>query len=126
MEDDCLHLRFYHKGNFESNTYVGGQQSEYFYIDRDRWSYTVLMEYVKDDLGYSEIGGVYTNKGGWKLCANDADLSEFEKGAKNGDYLEFYVDNVVDNKIEPLKQMQPHVVMRPRPNLFAGTVLSFL
>ncbi|KAL1823166.1 hypothetical protein ACET3Z_004987 [Daucus carota] len=78
------------------------------------------MEYVKDDLGYSEIGGIYTRKEGWKLCSNDADLSEFDKLAKNGDYLDFYIDNMVDNKVQPLKQMQPHVVMRPRPNIFTA------
>ena len=90
------------------------------HVELDRFSYTVLMEFVKDDLKYSEIGGIYTSKGGWKLCGNDADLSELVKGVKVGDHMDFYIDNVVDNTIEPMKQMQPHVVMRPRPNLFGG------
>ncbi|KAL8109798.1 hypothetical protein AgCh_025767 [Apium graveolens] len=103
MEDDSFHVRIYHKGQFQNNSYVGGDLAIFKYVERDRWSYTVLMEYVKDDLGYSEIRGIYTNKEGWKLCGNDTDLNEYDKGVENLGYLDFYVDNVVDHKFQPLK-----------------------
>lgn len=123
-----MHLRFYHKGKFQNSRYVGGEETAVMFVDLDRFSYTVLMEHVKDDLKYTEIGGIYVSKGdmeGWKLCADDADLNELVKAAKAakvGEYLDFYIDNVVDFKIKPSKQMQPHVVMRPRQNLIAGVV----
>ena len=82
MEDDSFHVRIYQKDQFQNNSYVGGDLAIFKYVERDRWSYTVLMEYVKDDLGYSEIGEIYTNKEGWKLCGNDADLNEHDKGVK--------------------------------------------
>lgn len=61
MDDDCFHVRFYHKGKFQNSTCVGGEQTVFKYVERNRWSYTVLMEYVKGDVGYSEIGGIYTS-----------------------------------------------------------------
>lgn len=93
------------------------------YVDADLFSYTVLMEHVKDDLEYSEIGGVYVSTGklgNWKLVTNDSDLSPLVEKADCGDHLDFYVDNVIDINVEPAKQMQPHVVIRPRHNLLAG------
>lgn len=81
------------------------------------------MELVKDDLYYSKIGGVYvrTEKPGkWKMVTNDMDLALVVDRAKDGDYIDFYLDNVIDTNIEPMKQMQPHFVIRPRHNLLAG------
>ena len=121
--DTYIHLRFYHQGEFQTNRYVGGNETDVQAVELDRFSYTVLMEYVKDDLKYSEIGGVYVSKGkqgGWRLLENDKDLSAFTVGVKDGDYLHFYVDNVIDNNIKSIKQMQPHVIVRPRHDLFAG------
>lgn len=118
-----MHLRFYHQGEFQSTRYAGGKETVIMNVDPDRFSYTVLMEHVKDDLGYSEIGGIYVSKGqlgGWKLVSSDADLSPLAGKVKNGDHINFYIDHVVDNNIEPIKQMQPHVVIRPRQDLFAG------
>lgn len=125
MADDSIFLRFYHKGKFQNTQYVGGK--EYVVdVNPDLFSFTVLMEHVKDDLDYTEIGGIYIrndNMGGWQMVAHDGDLSKLVKEVKNGGHLDFYIDNVVDTKIEPLKQMQPHVVIRPRPNLFEGIKL---
>ena len=84
------------------------------------------MEFVKDDLQYSETGGIYVSKGkqcGWKLLTNDADLSSLTAGVKHGDRVDFYLDNVVDHSIEPVNQMQPHVTIRPRQDIFAGNYL---
>lgn len=65
---------------FTKTKYVGGTCTELTeLVDADRFSYTVLMEYVKGDLGYSEIGGVYIKRvpQGWKLVDNDGDLNEY-------------------------------------------------
>lgn len=131
MEDEYFNIRFYHMGRFQNTKYVGGEQSVIAGVDPDRFSYTVLMEHVKDDLKYSEVGGIYVRNDsetrGWKIVANDMDLPKLDEDMKNGGYMEFYIDNVVDSKIEPLQQMQPHVIMRPRPNVFEGIeFLSFI
>lgn len=120
---ELMQLTFHHKGAFQKAQYVGGTDTVVKRVDPDYFSYTVLMEFVKDDLQYTEIGGIYMRngeKGGWKLVTNDADLSELVKGVNSGGNLDFYIDNVVDTAIEPLKQMQPHVIMRPRQNLVTG------
>ena len=85
------------------------------------------MEHVKDDLQYSEIGGIYVmaeNSGDWKLMTSDLDLNRVVDQTKSNDHIDFYIDNVIDRSIRPIKKMQPHVVMRPRPNLVAGTMLT--
>ncbi|KAL6554092.1 hypothetical protein OROMI_019765 [Orobanche minor] len=38
-------------------------------------------------------------------------------GCGNDEEIEFYIDNTVDLDIEPTRQMQPHVKIRPRKNL---------
>ena len=97
-------------------------------VEVDRFSFSVLMEYVKDDVGYTEIGGIYVKKqgGGWKLVSSDADVGELVKGLLDGCHLDFYIDTVVDKAIEPVKQMQPHVIMRPRTSFFEGNYQKFL
>ncbi|XP_065870008.1 uncharacterized protein [Euphorbia lathyris] len=121
MEEKRFGIRFHHKGEFLKTKYSGGICTKISNsVDADRFSYTVLMEHVKDDVGYTEIGGIYVNKGkmgGWKLVADDKDLGDFIRGFGGGDFLEFYIDNIIDNGIEPLMQMQPYVVIRPRPCL---------
>lgn len=49
-----------------------------FSIEPNIFSYTVLMEHVKGDLKYSEIGGIYVSKGEpveWKLLQTNLDVS---------------------------------------------------
>ncbi|KAL1826636.1 hypothetical protein ACET3Z_005048 [Daucus carota] len=119
--EEYVNLRFHHQGEFLSTTYAGGEETIIGDVECDRFSYTVLMEYIKDDLKYSEIGGVYVYEGkpwGWKLLSNDADLSAVGQGLNN--FIDFYIDNVVDPTIEPIKQMQPHVIIRPRQGVFAA------
>lgn len=135
MEDIDYILSFHHKGEFTKTMYVGGTCTVIpELVEADRFSYTVLMEYVKGNLNYTEIGGVYVKKvpNGWELIANDADLNEFVKavGVKPveaaGVNLKFYVDNVVDLSIAPVSQMQPHVTVRPRNLFFEGTISQML
>lgn len=115
-------LNLHHKGQFTKTTYIGGTVHEVpEYIDSNKFSYSVVMEYVKDDLKYNEIGGIYVRKpaGGWKLIANDGDLIEFVTTVE-GEEIHLYVDIVVDNSITPMSQMQPHVIVRPRTSFFEG------
>ncbi|KAL8155631.1 hypothetical protein AgCh_000866 [Apium graveolens] len=80
------------------------------------------MEYVKDNLGYSEIGGVYVKKqsGGCQLIDTDAKAISLGEGMKNGSFLDLCIDTVVDKAIEPASQTQPHVIVRPRKRSFEG------
>ena len=116
-------LKFYHKGEFMKTTYVGGTTSEVpKFVDADKMSYSVVMEYVKE-LEYTEIGGLYVKMvpHGWYLISNDNDLIRFIDGVK-GDKLEFYIDTVVDKSIQPREEMQPHVIVRPRTQFFKGNL----
>lgn len=121
--DKFLHVRLHHAGDFKKTVYVGGTSLLVPSVDVDTFSYSVLMEYVKDYLEYTEIGGVYISmgkKGSWKLVLNDKDVDEFFKGCENEEEVHFYIDNTVDKDIEPFSQMQPHVIIRPRKNLIQG------
>ncbi|GET04311.1 uncharacterized protein LOC108207459 [Rhizophagus clarus] len=125
--EKMFNLRFHHQGQFQSTRYAGGKETVVMDIDPDLFSYTVLMEHVKDDLQYSEIGGVYIETGKlfkWKLVTCDSDLSSLIEKTGDGEYIDFYVDNVIDNDVQPIKQMQPHVVIRPRHNLLQAKKLS--
>lgn len=123
MEEPVINVKFHHEGQFLKARYANGTTSIVFDVPTDLFSYTVLMEQVKDDLGYSEIGGIYirnTKAGGWKLLLDDKDLFEYIKGCKSGQTFDFYIDNDINKDIEPIAQMQPHVVVRPKPDLFQG------
>lgn len=114
MEDKYFFLRFHHKGEFQKNKYSHGQANIIAEaVDPDTFSYSVIMEYVKEDLGYTEIGGVYAKKdgGGWKLISTDADAVSLGEAVDGGSYLDLYVDTVVDKSIEPAPQTQPHVII---------------
>lgn len=123
--DKVIHLRFHHQGEFTVAGYTGGDKYIVQSIETDIFSYAVLMEYVKDGLNYSEIGGVYVShkSGEWKLLSKDSDLMPLIEDALDGQVLEFYIDNVVDTNVQPMKQMQPHVIVRPRKNFVAGTCI---
>ncbi|KAL8121437.1 hypothetical protein AgCh_018240 [Apium graveolens] len=86
------------------------------------------MEYVKDNLGYSEIGGIYVKKqsGGWKLIATDAEAISLGEGMKNGYFLYLYVDTVVNKAIEPASQAQPHVIPYSKKDKVVNELSRFL
>ncbi|KAL6584563.1 hypothetical protein OROMI_003852 [Orobanche minor] len=122
MTDQDYILNFFHKGHFSKTEYLGGLCYEApEYVDADRFSYTVVMEYVKDELKYKEIGGIYVKKeqGGWKLIENDGDLQEYLRTVTGG-WVKFYVDHIIDTNYLPKPQMQPHVTVRPRIGYFEG------
>ncbi|XP_074348273.1 uncharacterized protein LOC141687033 [Apium graveolens] len=120
MGKQRYNLRFFNLGKFQNSKYVGRKDGLIAGVEPDRFSYTVLMEHVKVDLKYSEIGGIYIKSdeaGGWKMVTSDKDLPLLDKD------MDFYIDNIVDPKIEPLQQMQPHVIIRPRLNVFGAPKL---
>ncbi|KAL1831037.1 hypothetical protein ACET3Z_000688 [Daucus carota] len=116
MSDMEINIRFNHAGEFKSKNYVGGMCMVVTRVEVDTFSYTVLMEFVRDYLHYTEIGGVYSKmtKGGWQLISNDKDLMDIVAGCKHGEEIDLYVDNTVDKDIEPLNQMQPHVTLQQK------------
>ena len=78
--DELINIRLQHGGQFRRACYVGGESFVVTKYDVDRFSYSVLMDFVKDCLHYTEIGGVYINKGtrgGWQLILNDKDVNEY-------------------------------------------------
>lgn len=111
-QNESVTIRLHHSGHFLKTKYSGGLLETYG-MDPDLFSYSVLMEFVKD-LKYNEIGGIYVSKGkngGWKLVTDDQGVGEYIKGKSEFD---FYIDCNVDKGIPPMKQMQPHVIVRPR------------
>lgn len=123
MAEKHIFIRFYHKGEFQKTKYSCGTCTKIPEpADAERLSFSVIMEHVKDDVGYTEIGGVYVKKGGvgWKIVSNDADVIGLVDGLKDGSSLDLYIDTVVDKGIEPANQMQPHVIIRPRTQYFEG------
>lgn len=118
-----MNIRLFFSGNFHRSTYSGGDSMLVPGVELDEFSYTVLMEYVKDYLHFSEIGGVYVSKGkkgGWKLITADRDVLGHLADCLADDEVNFYIDNHIDTGIEPLPQMQPHVIVRPRKNIVQG------
>ncbi|KAL8121111.1 hypothetical protein AgCh_018032 [Apium graveolens] len=95
-------------------------------MEADKFPFSVIMEYVMEDCKYTEIGGLYVKKagGGWKIISNDAEANELVKGLADGAYLDLYIDTVIDKAIEPTKQMQPHVIIRPLTSFFEGQELQ--
>ncbi|KAL6582336.1 hypothetical protein OROMI_006350 [Orobanche minor] len=117
MEVENLVIRLHHSGQFLTSKYSGGDY-DLFNEDPDTFSYSVLMEFVKQ-MKMDEIGGVYVpkgKKGGWKLVYDDRSLSEYIQGKSE---VDFYIDSIVDKTIPVLKQMQPWVIVRPRPSPLA-------
>ena len=127
MDEKTINLRLHYEGQFKKTTYVGGKHLVLSAIEVESFSYSVLMEFVKDNLHYSEIGGIYANrgrKGGWQLLSNDKEVMELVEECAPGDLVNFYIDNIVDKAIEPAPQMQPHVITRPRENIIQGISIS--
>lgn len=109
MDVDSVKIQLHHCGEFGKMRYSGGKV-ETFYMDRDRLSYCELMEYVKE-LDYTEIGGIYIKRRGWTLVTDDRGVNEATNGRSD---VDFYIDTNVDKSLQPMKQMQPHVIVRPR------------
>ncbi|XP_074374082.1 uncharacterized protein LOC141714462 [Apium graveolens] len=62
MTDLRYTIHLHHTGDFKRTKYTGGSHVTYD-TDADKFSYFVLIDWVKEDLKYDEIGGVYVKKG---------------------------------------------------------------
>ena len=51
----------------------------------------------------------------------DSDISLLVQRANNSEHIDLYVDNIININVEPIEQIQLHVVIRPRPNTLVGT-----
>lgn len=121
MADKLVTVRLHYDRTFKKTTYSAGKSLVINRVDSAEFSYTVVMEYVKDYLKLSEIGGVYTRAaGGWTLLTWDKELFDIITAFRNDEELPLFVDTVVDKEVEPSPQMQPHVIVRPRKNLIQG------
>ncbi|CAH9082990.1 unnamed protein product [Cuscuta epithymum] len=125
MVDKVFSLNFITGGTFLKTKYFGGYRRKINNaIDVERFSYAVLMEYVKEDCSFEEIGGVYVpnaNKLGWKLLTNDNDVINYVLAHEKDDVIDFWIDNVADEEIPPMDQNQPHVIVRPRKCILTGS-----
>ncbi|XP_074382316.1 uncharacterized protein LOC141724193 isoform X1 [Apium graveolens] len=124
MDGKTVNLRLHYEGKFKKTSYVGGKHFIVMGLDVESFSYSVLMELVKDNVHFTEIGGIYPNKGrngGWQLLSNDKQVMALVEDCAPGYLVNFYIDNIVDKKIEPAPQMQPHVITRPRENFIQAS-----
>lgn len=127
MAEKHVNIGLYHGGEFQRTSYSGGDCLTIYNVDADMWAYNDLMEEVKDLLKLNEIGGVYAKEGkhgGWKLLRTDLDIIQEIEKCNDGEEVKLYVDTVVDPAIEPLCEMQPHVIVRPRKSLFEGMPIA--
>ncbi|KAK4716133.1 hypothetical protein R3W88_014471 [Solanum pinnatisectum] len=108
--------RFHHGGKFVEGTfggrltYIGESEVEYVGIDKDHFSLMELLFYTRD-LGYVIVGGFYfkdptTNK--FVLVDDDFSLPNLIKDLGDGDFLDLYVQHVVD-EVEVVKDGVPTV-----------------
>ncbi|XP_065869649.1 uncharacterized protein [Euphorbia lathyris] len=118
MMEKKFGIKFYHRGDFKNNEYVGGEICELStYEDPDLISFTSLMSDVKHELKYTEICGMYVktrDKRGFKLLTNDKDVIDYMEQIVDSRTLEFFIDNVVDQTSIVVKQTQPFVLVKPK------------
>ncbi|KAL8092453.1 hypothetical protein AgCh_034656 [Apium graveolens] len=100
MDDTIVNVRLHYEGKFKKTSYVGGKHFIVTGLDVESFSYSMLIELVKYNLHFIEIGGIYANR---------------------GRKVNFYIDNIVDKQIESAPQMQPHVITRPRENFIQAS-----
>ncbi|KAL1823783.1 hypothetical protein ACET3Z_010561 [Daucus carota] len=112
LKGNIIIVGLHYEGQFKKTTYVGGKHLVLSAVEVESFSYSVLMEFIKDNFHYSEIGGIYVNKGrkgGWQLLSNDKEVIELVEECASGYLVNFYIDNIVDKAIEPAPQLQPHL-----------------
>ncbi|KAG5589577.1 hypothetical protein H5410_040091 [Solanum commersonii] len=112
--DIIIITRFHHGGKFVEDTsgggltYIGESEVEYAGIDKDHFSLMKLL-FITRDLGYVTVGGFYfkvptTNN--FVLVKNDFSLLNLIKDLGDGDFLDLYVEHVVD-EVEIIKDGVP-------------------
>ncbi|KAG5579914.1 hypothetical protein H5410_050541 [Solanum commersonii] len=112
--DIIIVTRFHHGGKFLEDTSGGGltyikeSEVEYVGIDKDHFSLMELLFYTRD-LGYVTVGGFdfkdpTTNN--FVLVDNDFSLLNLIKDLGDGDFLDLYVQHVID-EVEIIKDGVP-------------------
>ncbi|KAH0694146.1 hypothetical protein KY285_021243 [Solanum tuberosum] len=112
--DIIIVTRFHHGGKFVEGksggglTYIGESEVKYVGIDKDHFSLMELLFYTRD-LGYVTVGGFYfkdptTNN--FVLVDNDFSLLNLIKDLGDSDFLDLYVQHVVD-EVEVIKDGVP-------------------
>uniref|UniRef100_M1BHL2 Gag-pol polyprotein n=1 Tax=Solanum tuberosum TaxID=4113 RepID=M1BHL2_SOLTU len=112
--DIIIVTRFHHGGKFVEGTsgggltYIGESEVEYVGIDKDHFSLMELLFYTRD-LGYVTVGGFYFKDptiNNFVLVDNDFSLLNLIKDLGDGDFLDLYVQHVVD-EVEVIKDGVP-------------------
>ncbi|KAL8097419.1 hypothetical protein AgCh_030522 [Apium graveolens] len=63
IDDTTVNVRLHYEGKFKKTSYIGGKHFIVMGLDVESFSYSVLMELVKNNLHFTEIGEIYANKG---------------------------------------------------------------
>ncbi|PHT75975.1 hypothetical protein T459_19497 [Capsicum annuum] len=103
MDSIIITTRFHHGGKFVSDEeydphYIGESEVEYVSMDKDHFSIFELLYYIKE-FGYMTVGGFYFKDSKKKVfieVENDLTLVSLVEDLKDGDFLDLYVNHVVD------------------------------
>lgn len=97
---NCYYVKlvFHHGGKLAGgNRYVGGKvKVAEDLFDMDLLSYPNLLSYVKQDLGYTRINGLYHMcriSNNFTLLSDDASVMQVGRKLQNGDKFELYIDH---------------------------------
>ncbi|KAH0633236.1 hypothetical protein KY284_036022 [Solanum tuberosum] len=105
--DIIIVTRFHHGGKFVEGassgglTYIEESEVEFVGIDKDHFSLMELLFYTRD-LGYVTVGGFYfkdSTTNNFILVDNDFSLLNLIKDLGDGDFLDLYVQHVVDEVV---------------------------
>ncbi|KAM3303499.1 hypothetical protein P3S67_014529 [Capsicum chacoense] len=103
MANIIIKTRFHHGGKFVSDEengprYIGESEVEYVSMDKDHFSIFKLIYYTKE-FGYMTVGGFYFKNPKKKVfieVENDLTLVSLVEDLKDRDFLDLYVNHVVD------------------------------
>ncbi|KAL8090358.1 hypothetical protein AgCh_039725 [Apium graveolens] len=104
---NSLFVTIYHEKNIKVGACVTVDQTGHISQGMDDTIVNV-RELVKDNLHFTEIIGIYANKGrkgGWQLLSNDKQVMALVEDCAPGYLVNFYIDNIVDKQIEPAPQI---------------------
>ncbi|KAL1826385.1 hypothetical protein ACET3Z_004797 [Daucus carota] len=104
MDEKLITIVLHYDGIFRRSGFSPGKTLPVAKVPTEEFSYSVLMEYVKDYLHLTEIGGVYTRDGNsWRLLTKDKELLELVDRCENDGEMDLYVDTVVPAQTTPTK-----------------------
>ncbi|KAL8090359.1 hypothetical protein AgCh_039726 [Apium graveolens] len=108
MDDTTVNVRLHYEGKFKNTSYVGGKHFIMMGLDVESFSYSVLIELVKDNLHFTEIIGIYANKGRKASPEKPLKRNENEKvTVRRKLALELYAGDVEDTGNKDVVQKLP-------------------